>query len=761
MTNRSKNNNRAVPTTILTIDRGAIDWGRLRHSCHIVRYKLPFYNRKTDKNYFARMHNWYKQESNYPCYLHTHGPHLYVKYSNADEVIDLLYEGQVLHAETIVVDDEAMLPWIMKLLTADFFQLDGRFVSNVKFFLWATADKDLDFVTGLEIELKHNWQENKDEFIVSDEATRLRKLRPIDFDSIQSRWQVYYGRFYPTPDMPVFKQLKKDQLTRDQLREGIYELYEGNRTNRASLTFHSTKSIAALQQTRSHRLNLFIAQFVAYLNGLGLPFQQKRLSMQPMHTKSTAAMQKRQLPSEQKPIYIVDDRLNALRKPNDFADRLCEIANTATPDCKTLFAVKTEAELAPSDWVLRIQDYEKDDFDPETGILRDWQDPKADFYARHPGVIKQTMNVNSNSKKRQKEAQRHKSQNWSAAAYLDYDVPTVNDIETQIEVCRNQLLLKDLVMFPQNVLSRLPQIEMMANMIFLYQGALVYFDGQDLHFMTVANNFESASLLIQEYTGWDLLEDVLLPSGELYYFNPQRDGVIEDTLKRPFLISRDFVWEIWEGNGRVLNEDVIIQERLEALEQDRPCKEFYPPHLDSSLFTAAQLRAYAEFLDKEVRQTTISYVDLKAQYGKHIKDERGTILVKDGGFFNLLGISNAKKYREYLKECVGLPLESVREDHLFPVYKGIWYSPDTSHYVAGVKDTSNEEQERGHTLRRIVIHQGIKESDKLKFLLAQSFFPLLEVNFIRHKNYTVRPFPFQLIDIWQKVSENNRAFSDV
>ena len=92
------------------------------------------------------MHNWYKQESNYPCYLHTHGPHLYVKYSNAGEVIDLLYEGQVLRAETIVVDNEAMLPWIMKLLTADFFQLDGRFVSNAKFFLWATAYKD--FVTG-------------------------------------------------------------------------------------------------------------------------------------------------------------------------------------------------------------------------------------------------------------------------------------------------------------------------------------------------------------------------------------------------------------------------------------------------------------------------------------------------------------------------------------------------------------------------------------------------------------------------------------
>lgn len=748
MTKESTNNARAVPTTILTIDRGAIDWERLRQRCHIVRYQMPFYNRKTDKNYYARMHNWYKQESDYPCYLHTHGPHLYVKYGNPNEVINLSYEGRPLRAEMVNLEDETMLPWIMKLLVADFFQVGGRFVSNAKFFLWATADKD--FVTGLEIEVKHNWQENKDEFIVSDEAARLRKLRPID--NIQPWRQVYYGRFYPSPDMPIFKQLKRDQITPEQLDEGVFELYEGSRTNRASLTFHSTKSLRALQQTRSYLLNQFIAQFVAYLNGLGLPFQQKRLSVQRMHTESTTAMKERQLPLEQKPIYIVDDRLNALRKPDNFATRFCQVANAATPDHDTLFVVKPEDEIEPGDWVLRIQDYEKDDFDPETGILKDWQDPKASFYARHPDVVKQTINANNNSKKRQIEAERQKSRDWSATEYLDYEVPTDADLKTQLQVCRNQLLLKDVVMFPQSVPSRLPQIGLMTNMIFLYQGVLVYFDGRDLHFMAVANNLEEASVFVQAYTGWDLVEDVLLPSIERYYFNPQRDKAIEDTLKRPFIISRDLVWEIWEGNGRVLNEDAVIRERLEALEQPRLIKQFYPPQLDNNpLFDSQQLQVYAKFLDREVRQSTISYIDLKTQYGKHVKDERGAILEEDGGFFSLLGIHSAKKYREYLKGWVGLPLESVREDHLFPVYKGIWYDPDTNHYVAGVKDSNSLEQERGHTLRRIVVHQGEREPDKLRAQLTQAFFPLLEVNFIRHRNYTVYPFPFKLIEVWQGV----------
>ncbi|MCL4264739.1 MAG: hypothetical protein KJ069_16065 [Anaerolineae bacterium] len=610
----------------------------------------------------------------------------------------------------------------------------------------------------MEIEVKHNWQENKDEFIVSDEAARLRKLRPIDFDNIQPWRQVYYGRYYLTPDMPIFKQLKKDQITSEQLHEGVFELYEGSRTNRASLTFHSTKSLRALQQTRSYLLNQFIAQFVAYLNGLGLPFQQKRLSVQRMHTESTTAMKERQLPLEQKPIYIVDDRLNARRQPDDFATRFCAIANETLTDHDALFVVKSEADLQPGDWVLRLQDYDGDEFDPETGILKAWQDSKADFYDRHPDIVKQTMNINSNSKIRQKDAQPQKSRRWSAAEYLDYGIPTVAAIKTQIEVCRNQLLLKDVVMFPKNVLPRLPQIGRMSDMIFLYQETLVYFDGQDLHFMPVANNLDAASVFVRAYTGWDLLEDVLLPSIERYYFNPQRDKAIEDTLKRPFIISRDFVWEIWEGNGRVLNEDAVIRKRLEALEQPRPIKQFYPPQLDNNpLFDSQQLQAYAEFLDREVRQSTISFVDLKTQYGKHVKDERDAIVVEDGGFFNLLDIHSAKKYREYLKGWVGLPLESVREDHLFPVYKGIWYAPDTNHYVAGVKDPSPEEQERGHTLRRIVVHQGERGPERLQALLRQAFSPLLEVNFVRYRNYTVIPFPLNLIAIWRRINEFNAA----
>ena len=65
--------------------------------------------------------------------------------------------------------------------------------------------------------------------------------------------------------------------------------------------------------------------------------------------------------------------MNARRQPDDFAARFCAIANETLTDHDALFMVKSEADLQSGDWVLRLQDYEGDDFDSETGIEK-WID---------------------------------------------------------------------------------------------------------------------------------------------------------------------------------------------------------------------------------------------------------------------------------------------------------------------------------------------------------------------------------------------------
>lgn len=195
------------------------------------------------------------------------------------------------------------------------------------------------------------------------------------------------------------------------------------------------------------------------------------------------------------------------RKPDDFAIRFCENANEAVSR-DALFAIKTEADIQPGDHILRIQDYEEDDFDPKTGILKNWQDTKAGFYARHQQAVKHTINVNGN--KKQEGGKGKEPKEWTEDKYLKYSVPKPSALKTRLEVIRNQLALKDAIMFPEEVSARLPQVADMGEMIFLYREALVYVDGRNLHFMTLVNNLEGASTFIRERTGWDLVTDILI-----------------------------------------------------------------------------------------------------------------------------------------------------------------------------------------------------------------------------------------------------------
>ena len=766
----TRNNPREVDTTFLVVDREATDWDFLNDYCRIVRYDMPS-KQKYDNQYYDHMHNWYKQASDCPCYLHTFGPHLYVKYTRTDVIEDLHYQQRSLSHAAINLQDEAMLPQILKVLMADFFRTESRFVSNAKFFLWANSEQNREFITGLKIEVNCNWRESDDEFVISDQATRLRKLSPLDFDKIND-WkrtnQVYYGRFYSSTGMPIFKQLKQSHVTRDQLKEGLYTTFSGGHSNRAKLLFHSVKSLKELRQTRSYLLNQFIDQYVEHLNKIGIAIQRKQKRMWPVHTKSATQMKAWQLPPAQTPIYVVDDRLNAKGASTDFAVHFCKVANALTDGPLELFVVSSKDDLQAGDQVLRLQDYEKEDFDPESGILKEYLDDKGKFYASYPEAVKQTMNVNKNSELKQKKT--NKNRIWSPDEYLDYPMPSAVDekgkvnraLQTQIEVCRSQLSLKSAILSPENVTHQLPQVTLMGSMMFLYRQALIYFDEGSLHFLSLISQFEKASAAVAKQTGWDLMDDVFIPSAEKYYYDyRKRDSAIEDTTKRPFIVSRDFIWEIKAEDGRPIHRDDIIRQRLEILEEKIATKRFYPPQpiIGNDIFTGDQLQAYTLFLDQHVHEASISYLDLKKRYGRHIRSSRGEIVVKDGGFYGLLGINNDSKFRRYLNGYLGFQLKGTQEASLFPTYQGIWYDPDTRHYVAGVKDARPEEQERGAALRQLVIHQGEKDVTKLEKLLRDAFFPLLEVNFIRYRNYTVLPFPFRLIEMWNDIKRYETLLS--
>ncbi len=762
---------RIARTTVLTVNPAEIDWPKLSQNCHLVCYKMP-YKKPKDYLYYPRMHNWYKEACEHPCYLHTYGQSLYVKYPAPQVVSILEYEQKPLDYAPVDLQNEDNRHSLVKTLASDYFYKHEAFVSNVDFFLRVSAAED-DFITGLKIRIRQDWH-NPNEFYFIDEATRLRRLRPEDIERVQNWWgKNYYGLFY-SGESTIFKQLKPSQITAEQKRAGIYVIHRNSNT-RAKVVYHSIKNLEAHQASRTAILNKFFRNLLGYFGGIGLPFQNKQLQMYSVETIRGTRMNDPQLSFGNKPVSIVDDRIRSrLQAPDEFTAQFCAVANEAFEESGVAFIVKSEADLTADDHVLRIQDYAADDFkdktkkdwDTETDVVTEkallgaWDDPYLIFNRAHAQIVRQSLNINPNThRKREKSRSKNgQSPSWTIESYLGYDVPDPEDVKLRLEVCLAQLVLKDAVIHPQNIQDRLPQVEAMADKVFMYNQCLVYYDGADLNFMRVQNNYEAASTLIRQVTGKDLITDVLMPSVKKHTFNPSATDLadtkkIAGALKRRFIISRDYIWEINDSDGRVLYEDQIIGSRFRALEDERPGKFFYPkfPSRGDEPFSEAQLRQYETFLAEKVKEAFISYNTLKRRYGKHIRNDRGEILEEGKGFYAIFGITNDRKFKRYLNQSHGLAFESLKDKTVIPIYQGIWYEPETRQYLVGSKNSYQNEQDKGFVLREIVSYDGDNDADSLFNTLKRDFFPMLEVNFVRHRDYTVYPFPFKLIDVWNEM----------
>ncbi|MCL5123453.1 MAG: hypothetical protein M1511_02930 [Deltaproteobacteria bacterium] len=753
MTKFSDVEKRQVRTTNLIVNWENINWDLFKNRGYLVRYDIPRQQKK-DREYYSRMHNWYKEQSDFPCYLHTYGPYLYVMYPSSNDVIELQLNGFPLAFAEVDLRDKDIFHAIVKVLLSDYFYNHERFVSNAYFFL-RSSSADKSFITGLRIKINQNWRK-PEEFAVSDEATRMRKLQPSEMvDDRFRRKNILYGRIYQD-GLVFFKQLRHSRIDQRQKNDGIYVEYRDQK-HRASITYHSVRSLEALEESRSYLLSHFLANLINHFREYGLSFHQKPLEMQLVPTIHGDKMRSPQLPLSSKPIFIVDDRWKNRESQDSFAEEFSKDANLILCNDLPIFSVRNRSEIQDGDLVLRLQDYDEDDFSPENGLLAGSSDPKNDFYKEFPKVVKQSLNVNPNTEVRRRESGRSNKSQWDTNRYFSYSGPDPKEKELalKLEVCHNQLVLKDIVMYPNNASDRLPQVTMMSGKIFMFGGDLAYFDGNHLHFMTIKNNLNEASILVGDLTGKDLLEQVLIPSVNYSAPNPVIEPeAIDKALKGRFMVSKDYVWEIRENDGRMLYEDLEIRDRFEKLEEEIPTKLFYPrfPLEGNEPFNEDQLRQYASFLDRYVSEAFISYSDLKKYYGKHLKDRDGSILIKNGGFYPLLGIVNDTKFRNYLDKSLGLKFESVRDQTVIPVYQGIWYEPETQQYLVGSKDGRNFDQERGFVLRQIICHEGEVDKYRLFEVLRLDFFPMLEVNFIRFRNYTVYPFPFKLIDIWRDVT---------
>lgn len=744
---------RTVKTTVLIINPAEIDWKRLRDTCCLVAHELPPKKDK-DYSYYPRVHNWYKEACDFPCYLHTHSS-LYVKYPSPKEISTLTYEDKPLRHAIVDFDDSDIFHAIVKALVSDYFAKYETFVSNVHFFLRVSPANE-DYVTGLEIQIKQD-PKNRNQFFFVDEATRLRKLSTSEIEETTNWWNKnYYGLFY-LDGQAIFKQLKPSQIDKRQKKQGIYVVYR-NPQYKASVTYHSLESIEKHRESRTYLLNMFFDKLLQYLAQNGLPFRLKELTMQRVSTKHGEKMTVRQLPPSRKMIYIVNDLMRPKPSSDTFIEEFLNIANSIFSNFGVACSIKEKSALEDGDWVLRLQDYEAKDFQ-EGGLLKDVRDPKIDFYATHSTAIKQSLSINSNSQIREKEKRlpKEKRSAWTKDRYFDYQVPAnqkdLKNLEMKLDVCLNQLILKDAVMYRHDACSRLPQLETMTDKVFLYDNCLAYLDGSMLELRELQGNIEEATKIILEKTGKSLMEDILIPSISSHYIkselNPKN---IANTLNRRFIITKHYVLEIKDSSDRMLYDDLTIRERFETLEEPIPTRCFYPvfPLQGDEPFSEEQLKAYEAFLRNTVKEAFISYNELKKKYGIPLKGkEKEKSQHAEERFYDIFKITTDRKLKKYFDLSLRLKFESLRDPTVIPIYQGIWYEPTTRQYLVGSKYGRQDVQEKGFVFRQIVDHSNRYSDEEFFELLKQEFFPMLEVNFIKYNDYTVYPFPFKLIEIWK------------
>lgn len=738
-----------------------------------MQYDIPY----SESRRWDYLHNWYLSKSQYPYYLNTGAKTLYVMYPSANEVVNLVYDGQVWRPTITVIEDEKQFPALVKLFLSAYFHQRQIYVSNDDFYLpvYLTAGGNAKV---LKIRVAQQWKENEFyEFALLDRATTMVKADNIKKGNMQG---AYYAIDHKD-GLPVLRRLNPKKITQAHIQQGVYRHLK-QKKYKTTVRYLSVGNEEALKRCRVYPLWHFTDDLVDYFNLVGIPFRLKELPYQKVNVlPSSKFAQERQIDLSALTVCVVDDRIRPQIHPElespTFSSELMEIIQSLLPQgngAPTL-VLKTKANLQAGALVLRLQDNQASDFKVEIStdeegneiklnkaLLYNYSDPYKDYAEEYAYTVSQSLNINRLTETEEEsfdddeaDAQPAKKkvplEPQSEEAYLGYKKPSKTKLKIPLLNSLYQLYLKDIVRHPENARQRLEVLNRMRNNIFLYAEGLVYLEGDALVFMRTTNNSEAESLL-KKRTGRDLMTDVLLPALNRKKYPDYEDIEDEDQkniLKNcRFIVHPDYVWQIDDSPERVLHNIPEIQRRLRVMSKERPKEDFRPTYKSPELavFGEEQLQAYEYFLDEEVEEAYISFNTLTRKYGKRKEGK------EDTGFYRLLGIKNSAKFKKYVTAKLGITFGSPKGKDVIPAYTGISYVPETQQYYVGDKYGISERyrQDKGFVFRRVVVHDGDTTPDTLFELLKLNLFPLLEVNFIRYKQYTVYPFPFKLIEIWKK-----------
>ena len=753
------------------------EYEKLDTRFRLIRYVIPdVFRTKSKKDRYKLLHVELRAQLIVPYRTYEHddldGPECLVIYAlyprEQSEVASIVLS--FLSNDPLAYRDigfhQVSLFNLVKLLQADFFDTWPHFASMGEYYVHAkSSGKDWHICLAIKIQGDNrnvNAQQEEQlqqEFWVTSHAKYFN--RPTEHpDEFQKRRYPYYKR-QMKDGYVVFEQIPYDQI--DSYKGELFQQYS-KQSNPARLPYHA-QNATELLPSKGYLLHQFTTQFVKKLQAYGIPAQLKTRTwsqyVPPKHAKD--------LPQQLKRVYLYDSRQNQTTHPiSAYQDCLKEHYEDYD------FIVIETLEEAHRQPVLILQDTSIDDY-LEGGLFTGIEDPYKTTYRLYPDTPKQSINVNEYSQT-----------NFSGtrASYLDYPMIALTepgeddeDDETetgwamQFQVSFHQLYLKNVVINQKPVSQFLPvsgNLKSLMSYIYIrkqtYRGTAyhvaVRVDNDRLQFHDLRDPEQKAALSqITEVWGYDWfdVEELLLKK----YHKNKDEG--QDVTDYDLILMPECAIELETVDETVLYKYDEIARRLRVRQARQPVESFQLlPHYDrlkpkiavsqidleklgllggrapdgdrevASMKFWQQLQEYDQLLeDVRMIQSRITYDEFvgmrRNEIGRVFKFPRN----KKGEYIT-------KQLLEYYKviwEIGGFKSDDVQ------ISKGIWFDLDDLAYMVGDVNGFKDAQDRAHLVRRFDPLLG----KNAKFDM-QVFLEATAVQFIRHRQYTVYPYPFYLIE---------------
>jgi hypothetical protein len=690
-------------TSSILIDLENSSFKKMNEEFSVYEFKLPSYI-KDKINEYAILHNWAKDNLNLPYYLNTPSKKIYVLVPTKEQVPELIFEDNKLSSLQFAdFNTKEKFHITIKLLLAKYFELAENFVSNDKFFLYADVNRANSWARVLKIDLTHNYKNKSElEFSVKDAANRLKKISLEEYNKYFLK-KIVYGKSIKGRQL-FFKQLKRSEIKKfesDLFAEPNFSNTNGGKTN---IDFHSIDSLRH-ESSKSFLLERFSGNFLKFLNDFGIKASPKVLNLEKVEIQKNKAV----LDIKNFNISLIDGR--KVKKLS-----LTEIFQNSD---EITFTEKAIADLKENDTCLFVMDYNKEDF---TERFKGETDPYKTFKEslEHVNISKQGICINENYfDEDSRDAEPNKEE------YLNYEGLGKYDLERNLGICISQLYLKNILL--NSNASLLPNSETLNNHCFAFRNYLLFADEDKL----VIEKFESGQDLLSKVASKFSklnIEDVFQ---KIYsYHNPYPTNKEFDFLTHKFVFCNDRVIEIIDIPERAFYDEAEIKQRISERNKKRVKTEFKSKNDDSVS------QQFNDVIDEKVEDLFISYEELKAKYGKG----------ENGFLKQIFGAKNESPLLKFLNTNTNLQLKGLKQGGIFSTYTGVWFDNKQQQYFVGRTHGYQQRQDKGSQMKKIITHFGTFDE--------QTFFNLLNVDFIRYKEVTVNPFPFKLIEMFDTIKSD-------